>query len=263
MILLADRVSGIPFSLEENDLLKCIANHVGASLLGIQLTQQLMSAKEHEAVKSVSAFFAHDLKNAASTLSLMLRNLPVHFDDPAFRQDVQRGLAKTVDHMNHLINRLSLLRQQPEIKAVTSDLNKLVTTALSKWPPIPNIEISSNLQPLPALLLDPELIQNVITNLMLNARDAVGHGGQIRIQTGQQNGWAILTVSDDGCGMSPEFMQNSLFRPFKTTKKDGTGIGMFQCKTVVEAHRGKMEVESELGKGSSFRVLFPIVPESG
>ena len=262
MILLADRVNGIPFTLEELDLLKCIGNHLAASLLGIQLTQKLMVLKEHEAFKAVSTFFAHDLKNAASTLSLMLRNLPVHFDDPEFRQDVQRGISKTVDHMNHLINRLSLLRQQPEIKSVASDLNKVVTAALSKWPPSPGVEISSNLLPIPTLLFDPEQIESVVTNLILNARDAVGQRGRIHVETGHQNGWAILTVSDDGCGMSSEFVRDSLFRPFKSTKKDGTGIGMFQCKTVIEAHRGKMEVESELGKGTSFRVLLPITVEA-
>ena len=110
----------------------------------------------------------------------------------------------------------------------------------------------------PQIPLDPDQIQNVVTNLVLNAREAIGERGRIRIQTARQNGWAVLTVSDDGCGMTPEFLRQSLFRPFQTTKKGGTGIGMFQCKMIVEAHHGRIEVESEPGKGTSFRVLLPL-----
>ena len=106
--------------------------------------------------------------------------------------------------------------------------------------------------------LDPEQIQNIVTNLVLNAHEAIGTRGQIRVQTARQNGWAILTVTDSGCGMSEEYLRHSLFRPFRTTKKGGTGIGMFQCKMIVEAHRGKIEVESQPGKGSSFRVRLPL-----
>ena len=68
----------------------------------------------------------------------------------------------------------------------------------------------------------------------------------------------ILSVADNGCGMNPEFVRRALFRPFQTTKKQGIGIGMFQCKMIVEAHHGKIEVQSELAKGTTFRVLFPV-----
>jgi len=258
VIILADRVSGLPFSVEELELLRCIGNHVAASLLGLQLAEELLQAREHEAFKAVSAFFAHDLKNSASTLSLMLQNLPLHFDDPDFRQDVLRGIAKTVNHMNHLISQLSVFRQKPELHAVPGDLNTVVSAALSTWPADREIELVQDLQPLPPLPLDAEQMQKVVTNLMLNARDAVGAHGQILVQTAPQNGWATLSVRDDGCGMAPEFLRQSLFRPFQTTKKGGTGIGLFQCKTIVEAHRGRIEVDSEPGKGTTFRVLLPL-----
>ena len=81
---------------------------------------------------------------------------------------------------------------------------------------------------------------------------------RISIETGQNNGWAVLAVKDSGCGMSPDFLKRSLFRPFQTTKKNGFGIGMFQSKMIVEAHKGRIEVESELGKGTTFRVLLPL-----
>jgi signal transduction histidine kinase len=65
-------------------------------------------------------------------------------------------------------------------------------------------------------------------------------------------------VVDNGCGMSPEFVRNSLFRPFQTTKKKGLGIGMFQSKIIVEAHRGNIQVESAPGKGTKFGVTLPL-----
>ena len=67
----------------------------------------------------------------------------------------------------------------------------------------------------------------------------------------------VLTVADNGCGMAPDFSSGSLFRPFQTTKKEGFGIGMFQSKMIVEAHGGRIEVESQLNKGTTFRVLLP------
>jgi signal transduction histidine kinase len=94
--------------------------------------------------------------------------------------------------------------------------------------------------------------------LLLNAREALRPGGEVRVETNQSNGWAVLSVSDDGCGMTPAFLKTSLFRPFQTTKKKGLGIGMFQSKMIVEAHRGKIQVESEPGAGTTFRVMLPI-----
>ncbi len=106
--------------------------------------------------------------------------------------------------------------------------------------------------------MDPDQIQKVVINLVLNGIEAAGAGGQIKISTEPAEGWVLLSVSDNGRGMSKEFMEKSLFRPFKTTKKHGMGIGLFHSKMIIEAHRGRIEVESVEGKGSVFRVFLPI-----
>jgi len=258
LMILGDRVGGTPFSFQDFDLLKSVADQAAASLLNVQLSQRLMQAKELEAFQTMSAFFVHDLKNTASTLSLMLQNLPVHFHNPAFREDVLRAVSKTVNHINNLISQLSLLRQNLVIKPAETDLNEIVSGALKCLDGVPDIAVEKELQPLPNAVVDPAQIQNVVINLVLNARDAVGPRGRIHIQTASQNGWAVLTIRDDGCGMTPEFLHRSLFRPFQTTKKGGTGIGMFQCQMIVEAHQGKIEVTSEVGKGSAFQVRLPL-----
>ena len=97
-----------------------------------------------------------------------------------------------------------------------------------------------------------------IGSRIVNACDAVGTNGRITVETTRQGEWVALSVSDNGCGMSEQFIKNSLFRPFRSTKKKGLGIGMFQSKTIVEAHYGKIHVESELGVGTTFRVMLPL-----
>jgi putative PEP-CTERM system histidine kinase len=261
LMTVGDRVGGVGFSLQDFDLLKCVGDQVAASLLNAQLSRKLYQAKELEAFQTMSAFFVHDLKNAASTLDLMLQNLPVHFGDPAFREDALRGISKTVGHINHLIGRLSLLRYDLKIRPLETDLNEVVSKALSGWQKPSDVDLVKDLHPLPKVFLDQDQIHKVVTNLVLNATEAVSGKGQIRIETSQSNGWSVLAVADTGCGMSAEFLNGSLFRPFQTTKKSGLGIGMFQSKMIVEAHRGRIEVESEPGKGTTFRVFLPIQPQ--
>jgi signal transduction histidine kinase len=77
------------------------------------------------------------------------------------------------------------------------------------------------------------------------------------VGTAQESGWVQFSVADTGCGMSPEFVRRSLFRPFQTTKKSGLGIGMFHSKTIIEAHQGRVEVQSRPGEGTTFRVFLP------
>jgi len=262
VITLTDRVGGAFFSLQDFDLLRCVGDQVAAGLLNAQLSQKLLQAKELEAFQTMSAFFVHDLKNTASTLNLMLQNLPIHFDNVEFREDALRGMAKTCEHINDLITRLSLLRHDLQIRPVESDLNDVVAGALANWDAIASVKLVKDLRPGPALLLDREQIAKVVTNLVLNASEASSPSGEIRVETNLRNGWAVLSVADDGCGMPPEFVSRALFRAFQTTKKKGLGIGMFQSKMIVEAHGGRIEVESEMDKGTTFRVLLPIDAKS-
>jgi putative PEP-CTERM system histidine kinase len=256
--VLADRVAGALYSVEELDLLKCIGDQVATSLLNLRLTGETVMAKELEAFQTMSAFFVHDLKNAASTLSLMLQNLPVHFDDPVFRRDALSAIGNTATRINQIIERLGLLRRSRELKLVEFDLNLLLEESLTSVAGLSEIEWTKELTPLPKLIADRIQLQSVVINLLLNARDAVGTGGKVTVETSQRGEWAALTVADSGCGMSPAFLRDSLFRPFQTTKTRGLGIGMFQSKLVVEAHGGRIQVTSVLGVGTTFRVMLPL-----
>ena len=261
VLVLADRVNGAVYTVEELELLKCIGEQMTSVLLNLRLANEVARTKELEAFRTMSAFFVHDLKNAAASLNLMLKNLPVHFDDPAFREDALRGVGNTARRIDDMIARLSALRQRPESVKVDADLNQLVNEALDRVNGMPNVEVMRELHPLPSIRADRDQIQSVVTNLVLNARDALGSGGRILVRTEHRGGRVVLLVVDNGCGMSQSFLKESLFRPFQSTKKKGLGIGLFQSRAIVQAHGGGVHVESEPGKGTTFLVSFPVIDE--
>ena len=259
LAVLADRVSGVPYTPEEVELLQCIADQLAASLLNLRLAARIARSRELEAFQTVSAFFVHDLKNAASSLNLTLRNMPIHFDDPSFRADALRAISSTVDRINSVTSRLGLLRGKLELNRVDLDLNELIREIVATMAGTGGLAIETTLASLPRISGDRERLHSVLTNLLLNARDALGGEGKISVETAISQDRVLVTVGDNGSGMTPEFLRDSLFRPFQTTKKEGIGIGMFQTKTIVEAHGGTIQVESEQGKGSTFRVRLPIM----
>jgi putative PEP-CTERM system histidine kinase len=257
VLVLADRVSGLGYTAEELELLKCIGDHITSVLLNLRLADEVARAKELEAFRTMSTFFVHDLKNAASSLNLMLKNLPVHFDDPAFRADALRGVGNVAKRIDDMVLRLTTLRKQPQFTPVETDLNQVVSDALGLIGEIPSVELTTALGSVPRVLADRDQIQSVVTNLVLNARDALGSKGCIQLRTAHQGGRVVLSVADNGCGMSPVFLKDSLFRPFQSTKSKGLGIGLFQARAIVQAHGGSVQVDSELGKGTTFHVSLP------
>ena len=257
IMTLGDRVSGVPYSAEELDLLKTIGNQVAASLLNIRLSNRLIEAKEIQAFQTMSTFFVHDLKNTSSTLSLTLQNMPKHLEDPAFREDALSAVANGVKRINELIQRLTSLRQTLDIHKSEVDLNDLVKHSLGALNGNTKVSVEQRLNPVAPISADGGELEKVITNLLLNAIQASPPGRAITVETYAQHPWLVLAVRDHGRGMSAEFIRRSLFRPFQTTKKEGMGIGLFQNRLIVEAHGGRIEVESEEGKGSTFRVLLP------
>ncbi len=259
VIVIGDRVGGVPFSLEDMEMLKCVGDHAAGSLLSVQLAAKLLQAKELEAFQAMAAFFVHDLKNAASTLNLMLQNFPAHFDNPEFKEDALRGISKTAEHINRLVGRLGMIRHELKIEPADADINELISSVLLGIDKNSRYTVTKDLQTIPKLRIDRDQIQKVFTNLILNATEAVSVQGEVRIATEIEGEWAVVTVADTGCGMTPTFLAHSLFRPFQTTKKSGLGIGMFQSKMIVEAHRGRITVASELGKGTTFRVFLPAI----
>lgn len=258
VVVLGDRVSGIPYTGEDFDLLQCVGDQIASALLNVRLTEEILRGRELEAFQTMSAFFVHDLKNVTSTLTLMLQNLPVHFDKREFREDALRGISKTIARINELISRFGALRRDLRVAGAPVNLNKVLEEAIQSALLPPAVDLRLTGEALPEVVGDREQLQSVVTNLLINAVDAIAGHGQIDVSTTQSPGWASISVSDNGCGMSADFMRDSLFRPFRSTKKNGLGIGMFQSKIIIEAHGGRLQVKSELGVGTTFGIMLPL-----
>jgi putative PEP-CTERM system histidine kinase len=258
LMTLGDRVGGEPMTVEEVDLLRTIADQTAASLLTLKLSEAAVKSREMEAFQTMSAFMVHDLKNVASTLSLTMQNLPVHFDKPEFRDDAFKVISRSVDKIRTMCGSLGVLTQKLDLRRVPMSLSDFVSSALDVMDGCAHGRLVRDLRPMPKALFDPDQMAKVLTNLVLNACEATAGGGEVRVGTGEEGGRAVLEVADTGGGMTKEFMERSLFRPFRTTKKQGMGIGLFHSRMIVEAHGGRIDVQSESGQGTTFKVYLPM-----
>ncbi|MCE5211010.1 MAG: PEP-CTERM system histidine kinase PrsK [Deltaproteobacteria bacterium] len=259
IMTLSEKVFYEPLNFEESDLIKTIADQAAASLLNLRLSESLRQAKELEAFQTMSAFFMHDLKNLASKLSLVTQNLPLHMDNPEFRADALKTISQSVLKINTMSSRLGLLNRKIDLVFKETNINELIGVAVADAKKFVSSPIEQEIDfSISRLSIDQEQLYKVLENLFMNAYDATNPGGQIKVSSKLQDNWAVISVSDNGCGMSKDFIEKRLFRPFQTTKKQGMGIGLYHCKTIVDAHGGKLNVESEEGRGTTFKILLPI-----
>lgn len=125
-----------------------------------------------------------------------------------------------------------------------------------------NVRITTTLDPaLPPLLGDANALQQVVLNLLTNAREAMAHGGEVRIATGpdpERPGRLRLVVTDTGPGIPPADLPH-LFEPFYTTKPSGTGLGLAVSYGIVQDHLGTIDVQSTPGQGATFVLSFPVL----
>ena len=259
VMTLGDKVFYEPLTFEETELIKTISDQAAASLLHLRLSEKLRQTKELEAFQTMSAFFMHDLKNLASKLSLVTQNLPLHIDNPEFRADALKAISQSVEKINGMSGRLALLNRKIDLVFRDTQINDLLASAAADAGRTGQSVIVEKLDPaLPPVPADADQMHKVFENLLMNAMDAAGPDGSITVSTRLSDHWIVASVSDNGCGMSQDYIDNHLFRPFQTTKKKGMGIGLYHCKTIVDAHGGKLVVQSEKGKGSVFDVMLPV-----
>jgi putative PEP-CTERM system histidine kinase len=259
VILLGKKTTGEPFLGDDFDLLRSAAAQITSAIVNAKLSEDLLGAKEMEVFHRLSSFVLHDLKNLVSNLSLVVQNAGEHISNPQFQKDALETIGKSVEKMEALIARLSTNAVTVKPKFMEADLNELVSEAVSRMGQNGQNDktVKVDLRDIPRVLVDREQIEKVVVNFFLNAIESLDNGGLITIETEANEDKVILSVIDNGCGMSPDYVENSLFKPFKSTKKKGLGIGLYQCKTIIEAHNGRIEVESREGEGSTFRIFLP------
>ena len=246
------------FTYEDYDLLKALARQTTSALVTQRLFEELGAAREMAAMGKVSAFVMHDLKNQVSSLSLLVENAADYLDDPEFQQDLLETLSGTIARMRKLMERLKNLRVGLDLDLAETDLVRLVEKIVAGFEGETELVIEKS----PVMLMcDSEKLGTVLLNLLLNALEADPQQRPVKVGVGvAAAGERFFRVRDEGAGMSAEFISSQLFKPFVTTKKKGLGIGLYQCRQIVEAHGGRIEVESEVGRGSVFTVLLPEKP---
>ena len=253
LLLLGGQLNaGEEFNYEDFDLMRMLARQATSTLLSMKLSAQLSSAQEMAAMGRVSTFVIHDLKNLASNLAMVTENAADYLDDPDFQRDMLETLTGTVDSMKGLIARLRNVARPKELKLAATDLYQLAEEGARM---AGGHQVAVTGEPVSAQV-DAGEIQKVVQNLLLNAREASDSKEPIAVEVGQAEE-VYLKVSDRGCGMSEEFIRQRLFQPFQTTKPKGFGIGLYQCKNIIEAHGGRIEVQSRLGEGTTFTVVLP------
>ena len=247
-----------PFNLAEEydeedfELMEALAHQASLAIHNSRLVGELAAAREMEIMGKVSAFVLHDLKNLVYTLSLILENAKDFIQQPEFQRDLLTSLGNTVSKMKILISKLTTLPSQDTLHREGVDLLDLAReSALA----MPGGAFTVTGDPVPAVV-DRDEMYKVLVNLLRNAQEACKDDSPVVVEVGN-HGQPYVKVSDSGCGMDKDFIREHLFAPFNTTKEKGMGIGLYQSKQIVEAHGGRLEVESQPGHGSTFTVLLP------
>ncbi len=257
-IILREALAETEYNYEDYDLLKTLARQATAAILNARLSEELIEAKEMEAMGRISSFVIHDLKNASSALSLLAQNAEEHMDNPDFQKDAIKAIVNSSEKIKGITLKLKNLPRKRTLVFEDHDLCMCVKSALGEFKLSGDARISFKEKEPVTIRCDSEEILKVVLNLIINALDATGRKGNIDVEVGKEKSMAYIKVSDDGCGISREFIDTSLFRPFKTSKKKGLGIGLYQCKTIIEEHSGTIKVVSEEGKGTVFTICLPI-----
>ena len=170
-----------------------------------------------------------------------------------------RTVADTAQKITTLISKLSLKSFKPMAVATPEpiDLLDLIDETVTPIKGKGNVQVYVRGEPVPPVLAVREQIHQVLLNVVLNAKQAIGQDGTIYVTTGQQDGSVVVTIEDTGTGI-PASKLSSLFRPSQSSRPGGLGIGLYQCKQIVEAHQGTIQMRSEEGKGTQVRIELPI-----
>jgi signal transduction histidine kinase len=232
---------------------------------------QLQQAEEEKrradrlaALGQLSAGLAHELRNPLGTIrassEMLTRSLTAEND---VAREVAGFIASEVDRCNSLITRFLQFARPLQLQVAQADLAQMLDRAVTMAErEAAGIAFYRNYQPdIPPFPFDAELLEHAFYNLLINAAQASPPGGVVTLKTRADRADAEVSIIDRGCGIDPA-QRDNIFNPFFTTKPQGVGLGLAIVSKIVDEHGGNITVESELGKGSIFRVILPMEDRS-
>jgi PAS domain S-box-containing protein len=229
-----------------------------------EIQERLRRAERMAVIGETVAMVGHDLRNPLQAISGALYFLGKKFNSMADPEimEVLESIKSGLDYADNLVK--ELLDYSREIRLeLTETTVKAITEAALLQVKIPeNVKVRDLTQNEPRILVDAAKAQRVFVNLIGNAIDAMPKRSELTITSAEVGQIVEVEFSDTGEGITDDVMRN-LWKPMKSTKSKGMGLGLAICKNIVEAHGGSIEVKSTLGEGSTFKIRLPIQPKTG
>lgn len=229
---------------------------------------EMLQAEHLATMGELAAGVAHEIRNPlagiAGAIEIISKDFPKDHPD----REILEDLRQEVHRIEKVLNDLLLYARPKRPQFGLSDLKETVARTLHlarQQTGSKHIEFSIQIPPeLPAFRMDPEQLHQVLLNLVLNGIQAMEREGKVTIAAvthgtgvGRHSDWVEISVSDTGPGIPPESLER-IFRPFFTTKRGGTGLGLSLCRRIISQHGGTLTAESEVGKGSRFLIRLPL-----
>lgn len=255
-VVLAQPRTRVGVDWEVRDLLKTAARQAASFLAQMHATEALLEARKFDAFNRMSAFVVHDLKNIITQLSLMMKNAERHRDNPEFQADMLMTVESSLDKMRQMMLQLRE-GDKPAGAASGVDLAAVlqrIQRAAEQRGRAVDIAFTDRV----ATRGHEQRLERVIGHVVQNALDATPASGRVWVTLEQSAGRAKVVIADTGQGMSPEFIQTRLFRPFNSTKSGGMGIGSYESFQYIKELGGNIDVTSELGQGTVVSLLLPL-----
>jgi nitrogen fixation/metabolism regulation signal transduction histidine kinase len=240
-----------------------------------RMTRELLEQKDRlvqtervAAWRELARRLAHELKNPLFPLQLTVENLvKARAQSPALFEEIFQESADTllteINNLKQVILRFSEFSKMPQPHWQKVEINDVVKNVARLFQPQLEARASGSIEcrvdlgaNLPAIAADAELLHRVISNLVLNAMDAMPKGGTLTLRTRQIGDRIVFDVSDTGVGLTPEECAR-LFTPYYTSKQHGTGLGLAIVQSVISDHGGRVSVDSQPGRGTTFRIELP------
>jgi len=226
-----------------------------------KIEEELFRATKHASVGRLAAGVAHEIGNPLASISSLVQELQTE-ELSSFTKESLTTINQHVHRIARIVRNLGdFARLYPRQKTPTN-LRDILTNTLNLVRYDKNfkkIEIRTDVQDTPPLKIDPDQIQQVFLNLILNARDAMPDGGSLDISVKRDDGNVLMLFADTGLGIDPE-VRDKVFDPFFSTKgpTKGTGLGLSICYSIIKDHGGTIEIDSEKGRGTKFIIKIPV-----